>query len=343
MGAAGIGEDACRDPEGRAPHRDRGRGLTKGNPARAGGLDQGRLLGEPRPVLRESGRWRPRRGGWCGHRRPPLAAIRGPRRSRARRRRSRRDGREAARQSTPLRPAAGPAGCALCELHLGSSSKLLTEYSDRVGATLRRSHGSGGIRAHFLSRPPGARWRRDRRPRHPPPHRGVTPPRTGVWEVAVTNGQLGDGEPLPVGRRVRREELPSLLAGMLPCRSAGRFRGRRPRAVEARIERDRPGGALRWHPGPSAASRRERAGAHADHELHLPGTPPRRPPWPIVTRRSVMRCVGARILWRIRTPHITKAADREANRAIDLLEGQVGLNRVNVPDASRALELLNRA
>lgn len=44
-----------------------------------------------------------------------------------------------------------------------------------------------------------------------------------------------------------------------------------------------------------------------------------------------------------RTPHITKAARREANRAIDLLEGQVGLNRVNVPDASRALELLNRA
>ncbi len=44
-----------------------------------------------------------------------------------------------------------------------------------------------------------------------------------------------------------------------------------------------------------------------------------------------------------RTLHIPKAARREANRALDLLEGQVSLNRVNVPDASRALELLNRA
>ena len=44
-----------------------------------------------------------------------------------------------------------------------------------------------------------------------------------------------------------------------------------------------------------------------------------------------------------RTPHITRSARREANRAIDLLEQQVSLNRVNVPDASRALELLNRA
>jgi hypothetical protein len=44
-----------------------------------------------------------------------------------------------------------------------------------------------------------------------------------------------------------------------------------------------------------------------------------------------------------RTPHITKAARREANRAVDLLEGQVSLNRVNIPDASRAIELLNRA
>ena len=44
-----------------------------------------------------------------------------------------------------------------------------------------------------------------------------------------------------------------------------------------------------------------------------------------------------------RTPHLTKAARREANGAIDVLEQQLSLNRVNVTDASRALELLNRA
>lgn len=44
-----------------------------------------------------------------------------------------------------------------------------------------------------------------------------------------------------------------------------------------------------------------------------------------------------------RTPHFTRAARREANRAIDSLEGQVGLNRVNATEAARALELLNRA
>jgi hypothetical protein len=44
-----------------------------------------------------------------------------------------------------------------------------------------------------------------------------------------------------------------------------------------------------------------------------------------------------------RTPHITRGARKEANRAIDALEGQVGLNRVGVTEASRAIELLNRA
>jgi hypothetical protein len=44
-----------------------------------------------------------------------------------------------------------------------------------------------------------------------------------------------------------------------------------------------------------------------------------------------------------RTPHFTTQTRREANRALDMLEGQLGLNQVNVPEASRALELLNRA
>lgn len=44
-----------------------------------------------------------------------------------------------------------------------------------------------------------------------------------------------------------------------------------------------------------------------------------------------------------RTPHLTRAARGEANRAIDALESQVGLNRVNVAEAVRAIELLNRA
>lgn len=44
-----------------------------------------------------------------------------------------------------------------------------------------------------------------------------------------------------------------------------------------------------------------------------------------------------------RTPHFTTPTRREANRALDMLEGQLGLNQVNVPEASRALDLLNRA
>lgn len=44
-----------------------------------------------------------------------------------------------------------------------------------------------------------------------------------------------------------------------------------------------------------------------------------------------------------RTPHFTTQTRREANRALDMLEGQLGLNQVNVPEAVRGIELLNRA
>ena len=44
-----------------------------------------------------------------------------------------------------------------------------------------------------------------------------------------------------------------------------------------------------------------------------------------------------------RTPHFSKATRREANRALDMLEGQLVLNQVNADDAARGLELLNRA
>ena len=44
-----------------------------------------------------------------------------------------------------------------------------------------------------------------------------------------------------------------------------------------------------------------------------------------------------------RTPHFANATRREANRALDALENQLGLNQVSAADASRALELLNRA
>ncbi len=44
-----------------------------------------------------------------------------------------------------------------------------------------------------------------------------------------------------------------------------------------------------------------------------------------------------------RTPHFANATRREANRALDALENQLGLNQVSAADASRAIELLNRA
>ena len=51
---------------------------------------------------------------------------------------------------------------------------------------------------------------------------------------------------------------------------------------------------------------------------------------------------GAKLLVN-RTPHFSKATRREANRALDALEAQLGLNQVNAYEAARALELLNRA
>jgi hypothetical protein len=44
-----------------------------------------------------------------------------------------------------------------------------------------------------------------------------------------------------------------------------------------------------------------------------------------------------------RTPHFTTQTRREANRALDMLTGQLGLNQVNVSEAMRGIELLNRA
>jgi len=44
-----------------------------------------------------------------------------------------------------------------------------------------------------------------------------------------------------------------------------------------------------------------------------------------------------------RTPHFSRQTRREANRALDILDNQLGLNQVNATDAARGLELLNRA
>jgi hypothetical protein len=44
-----------------------------------------------------------------------------------------------------------------------------------------------------------------------------------------------------------------------------------------------------------------------------------------------------------RTPHFSRSTRSEANRAIDVLEGQLGLNQVNAAEAARGIELLNRA
>ena len=44
-----------------------------------------------------------------------------------------------------------------------------------------------------------------------------------------------------------------------------------------------------------------------------------------------------------RTPHFSKATRKEANRALDTLERQLGLNQVNDYESARAIELLNRA
>ncbi len=44
-----------------------------------------------------------------------------------------------------------------------------------------------------------------------------------------------------------------------------------------------------------------------------------------------------------RTPHFSRSTRKEANRALDILEGQLGLNQVNAVDAGRGIELLIRA
>lgn len=44
-----------------------------------------------------------------------------------------------------------------------------------------------------------------------------------------------------------------------------------------------------------------------------------------------------------RTPHFSSRTRREANRALDILERQLGPNQVNAAEAARGIELLNRA
>ena len=44
-----------------------------------------------------------------------------------------------------------------------------------------------------------------------------------------------------------------------------------------------------------------------------------------------------------RTPHFARRTRREANRAIDILEGQLGLNRVDPVEAAHGIDLLIRA
>jgi hypothetical protein len=44
-----------------------------------------------------------------------------------------------------------------------------------------------------------------------------------------------------------------------------------------------------------------------------------------------------------RTPHFSRSTRKEANRALDMLQGQLGLNQVNAVEAARGIELLMRA
>jgi hypothetical protein len=44
-----------------------------------------------------------------------------------------------------------------------------------------------------------------------------------------------------------------------------------------------------------------------------------------------------------RTPHFSRSTRREANRALDMLGTQLGLNQVNAVDSARGIELLMRA
>lgn len=43
-----------------------------------------------------------------------------------------------------------------------------------------------------------------------------------------------------------------------------------------------------------------------------------------------------------RTPHLSKATRKEANRALDILEEQLGRNQVDAGQGARGIELLNR-
>ncbi len=56
-------------------------------------------------------------------------------------------------------------------------------------------------------------------------------------------------------------------------------------------------------------------------------------------RRELYRTLGLVT----RTPHFSTATRKEANRALDILEAQLGLNVVNAAETARALELLNHA
>jgi hypothetical protein len=44
-----------------------------------------------------------------------------------------------------------------------------------------------------------------------------------------------------------------------------------------------------------------------------------------------------------RTPHLDRRTRREANRALEILEGQLGLNQIDAAEAAYAFELLLRA
>ena len=44
-----------------------------------------------------------------------------------------------------------------------------------------------------------------------------------------------------------------------------------------------------------------------------------------------------------RTPHFARRTRREANRALDILDGQLGLNRVDAVEAAHGIDLLIRA
>jgi len=68
------------------------------------------------------------------------------------------------------------------------------------------------------------------------------------------------------------------------------------------------------------------------------------PPPPSRDREDRVRAalLRARLLTN-RTPHLATQTRRDANTAIDILEGQLGLNQTDVIEATRAVELLNGA